>query len=89
LYAFFISLMRATCYILLHLITRIIFTEAYKFCEPLTLHSSPISHHFIPPGSKYSLHHPVLSIFILPSFRVRDQVSDPYKIAGKITVLIS
>jgi hypothetical protein len=42
----------------------------------LIMQSSPVSSHFLPLTSKYSPEHPV-----------RDKVSHPYKIAGKIIVL--
>jgi hypothetical protein len=45
----------------------------------LIMQSSPASCHFLPIMSKYSPHHPILSLNLLSSLSVRDQVSHPYK----------
>jgi hypothetical protein len=62
LYAFVISPMHATCpvhFIPLDLTALIIFSEACKLMKLLIMQSSAPSHHFLPPGSKYSPQHPV------------------------------
>ena len=49
------------------------------------MQSPPFPHYLVPPRSKYSPQHHVLSF--LSSHNVNDQVSHPYKTKGKIIVL--
>jgi hypothetical protein len=87
LYTFFISPIRAACSP--YLITLIWSTWwSLQVMKLLIMQSSPASRHFLPLRSKYSPWHSVLKHpQSCSSISVRDQVSYPHKITGKITVL--